>query len=99
MDKLGFPILFQVIISDPNNVLRKHFPDIKRYNYNLRPRAHGFILPLKEERNFIPRLLFRTLVYEPGSLYWFGFLLEDAQAVVTKLDKADLIDLIICHSS
>ena len=50
----------QVIIADSNHVLRKHFPDIKRSNYNLRPRAHEFTLPLKENRNFIPRLLFRV---------------------------------------
>jgi len=29
--------LFQAIIADPNHVLRKQFPDIKRSNYNLRP--------------------------------------------------------------
>src|SRR6218665_2728513 len=46
--------LFQAIIADPNHVLRKHFPDIKRSNYNLRPRAHEFTLPLKDDRNFIP---------------------------------------------
>ena len=46
--------LFQAIIADPNHVLRKHFPDIKRSNYNLRPLAHEFTLPLKDDRNFIP---------------------------------------------
>src|SRR6218665_1661571 len=44
--------LFQAIIADPNHVLRKHFPDIKRSNYNLRPRAHEFTLRLKDDRNF-----------------------------------------------
>ena len=50
--------LCQAILADPNHVLRKHSPDIKRSNYNLRPRAHEFTLPLKDDRNFIPRLLF-----------------------------------------
>ena len=61
--------LFQAIIADPNHVLRKHFPGIKRSNYNLRPRAHEFTLPQKDVRNSIPRLLFRDfiLVYKPGS--------------------------------
>src|SRR6218665_1609290 len=53
--------LFQAIIGDRNHVLRKHFPDIKRSNYNLRPRAHELTLPLKDDRNFIPRLLFRDI--------------------------------------
>src|SRR6218665_3918031 len=53
--------LFQAIIVDPNHVLRKHFLDIKHSNYNLRPRAHQFMLPLKDDRNFIPRLLLRDI--------------------------------------
>ena len=32
---------------------------LKRSNYNLRPRAHAFSFPLKDDRNFIPLLLFR----------------------------------------
>jgi len=53
--------LFQAIIAAQNHVLRKHLPDIRRSNYNLRPRAHEFTLPLKDDRNFIRLLLFRDI--------------------------------------
>ena len=29
--------------------------------YNLRPRAHEFKLPLKDDRNYVPRLLFKDM--------------------------------------
>ena len=48
-------------ISDPVPVLHKHVPEARQINYNLRLRAHGFRLPLKDDRNFIPRLLFKDM--------------------------------------
>jgi len=53
--------LFKSILLDPNHVLRKHFPETRPTNYNLRPRAHEFKLPLKDDRNFVPRLLFKDM--------------------------------------
>ena len=50
--------LFKSILLDPNQVLRKHFPVTRPINYNLRPIAHEFKLPLKDDRNFVPRRIF-----------------------------------------
>src|SRR6218665_863981 len=41
------------------HVLRHLFPSEKPRIYDLRPRAHNFILPEKDDSNFIPRVLFR----------------------------------------
>ena len=49
--------LFRAVISDPTHVLRKHLPEVRQLSYNLRPRPHGLILPNKDDRNFISRLL------------------------------------------
>src|SRR6218665_2244235 len=59
--KLMTASLSQFILLDPNHVLRKHFPETRPTNYNLRPRAHEFKLPLKDDRNFVPRLLFKDM--------------------------------------
>src|SRR6218665_226924 len=37
------------------------FPETRPTNYNLRPRAHEFKLPLKDDRNFVPRLPFKDM--------------------------------------
>jgi len=50
--------LFRAATQDPNHVLRKLLPEAMRVIYNLRPRVHGFQLPAKDDRNFIPRLLY-----------------------------------------
>src|SRR6218665_4087723 len=42
-----------------SSVLRHLFPSEKPRIYDLRPQAHNFILPLKDDSNFIPRVLFR----------------------------------------
>jgi len=54
-------VIFKSVHLDPNHVLRKHFPETRPANYNLRPRAHEFKLPLKDDRNFVPRLLFKDM--------------------------------------
>ena len=48
---------------DPNHVLRKLLPEARRvsYMYHLRPRVHGFQLPTKDDRNVIPRLLYKGI--------------------------------------
>ena len=53
--------LFKSILLDPNHVLRKHFPETRPTNYYSRPRAHEFKLPLKDDRNYDPRLLFKDM--------------------------------------
>ena len=46
----------------PNHVLRPLFlPEIIRHP-GLRPRPHNFVLPDKDDCNFIPRILYRTLL-------------------------------------
>jgi len=53
--------LFRSVIHNPDHVLHKLLPDVRRVNYNLRSRAHGFELPLKDDRNFISRLLYKDI--------------------------------------
>ena len=49
--------LLKAVCSDPNHVLRHHFPPVRDIKYNLRPRPHPFTLPARDDRNFIPRIL------------------------------------------
>src|SRR6218665_1315503 len=51
--------IFRSVIHSPNHVLHKLLPDVRRVSYNLRPRVHGFELPIEDDRNFISRLLLR----------------------------------------
>ena len=53
--------LFNKINGNLKHVLFKLLPDIKHTNYNLRKRGHNFILPLKDNRNFISRIMYRSL--------------------------------------
>ena len=53
--------LFKAVIQNPNHVLRKLLPEVRQINYNLRPKAHKFKLPIKDERNFIPRFLYKDM--------------------------------------
>jgi len=53
--------LFRAVISDPTHVLRKHLPEVRQLSYNLRPRHHGFILPAKDDHNFISWLLYKDM--------------------------------------
>ena len=36
-------------------------PEIRSTNYSLRPMAHEFSLPQKDDKNFLPRLLFNNI--------------------------------------
>jgi len=51
--------LFRAVTEDPNHVLRKLLPEARRVSYHLCPRVHGFQLPTKDDRNFIPCLLYK----------------------------------------
>src|SRR6218665_1800155 len=53
--------LFRAVISDPTHVLRKHLTEVRQLSYNLWPRPHGFLLPSKDDRNFISRLLYKDM--------------------------------------
>ena len=54
--------LLKSITSNPSHVLRKYLPKLKNTGHNLRPRAHGYELPPKDDLNFIPRTLYNTLL-------------------------------------
>ena len=50
--------LLSNVIWNENHVLRSLFPPLAKTRYNLRPRHHPFVLPEKDVKNFIPRVLF-----------------------------------------
>ena len=52
--------LFKAIILNPYHVLNSRFPDKRSRNNRLRPRAHEFSLPQKDDENFLTRLLFKN---------------------------------------
>src|SRR6218665_1150054 len=49
--------LFQAIRNNPHHVglLYRLLPELKKIGYNTRARAHNFVLPLKDNSNFLPR--------------------------------------------
>ena len=51
--------LLGAVISNYSHVLRSLFPPIVHRQYNLRPRSHNFKLPEKDDKNFIPRILYK----------------------------------------
>src|SRR6218665_2432651 len=53
--------LFRAIPTDPSHVLRRLLPKPKHTGYLLRPRAHGYELPAKDEHNFISRMLYKNI--------------------------------------
>src|SRR6218665_217634 len=55
--------LFKAISTNKNHVLAKYMylPEIKTTGHNLRPRAHGYVLPAKDDLNFISRVLYSKL--------------------------------------
>jgi len=53
--------LFHSIIANGNHVLNILLPPVKEINYNLRQRGHDFVLPSKDDKNFITRCLFKFI--------------------------------------
>jgi Reverse transcriptase (RNA-dependent DNA polymerase) len=51
--------LFRAVNNNVTHVLRCLFPPLARRAYSLRQRPHDFMLPIKDDRNFIPRTLYR----------------------------------------
>jgi len=46
----------------PHHVIRPLFPPVIIRRPGLRPRPHDFVLPDKDDCNFIPRILYCTLL-------------------------------------
>jgi len=53
--------LFNSILDNPNHVLHHYLPPKKMGKYNLRHRSHDRVLPLKDDKNFLCRLLFMDM--------------------------------------
>ena len=54
--------LLASVVLRPHHVLRPLFPPVTIRRPGLRPRPHNFVLPDKDDCNFIPRILYRTLL-------------------------------------
>ena len=54
--------LLKSIMTNPRHVLSKYLPKLKDTGHNLRPMAHGYELPPKDDLNFIPRTLYNALL-------------------------------------
>jgi hypothetical protein len=50
--------LLHAVMRKDFHVLRSLFPPVARLPYNLRPRQHPFELPINDNKNFIPRILY-----------------------------------------
>src|SRR6218665_2854048 len=50
--------LFRSIELNPSHVLRDLLPPKAKRPYKLRPRAHDYVLPIKDDKNFVPRYLY-----------------------------------------
>src|SRR6218665_1830946 len=50
------------IVRNPYHVLRRFFLEKAPTGHNLRPRAHNFVLPIKDNNNFVPRILYNELL-------------------------------------
>ena len=55
--KISDERLFRRILSNTSHVLYKFLPEKKLTKYELRKRKHDFNLPIKDDRNFINRIL------------------------------------------
>lgn len=53
--------LFRRIEMDPHHCLHPLLPPLKSSNYGLRKRGHSYMLPTKDDRNFVSRLLYKLL--------------------------------------
>ena len=53
--------LFRKIQNNPDNVLYKFLPPKQMFEYNLGKRPHKYILPDKDDRNFINRIIYKFI--------------------------------------
>ena len=54
--------LLSAVASNQFHVLRCLFPPTIEHKYSLRPRKHDFVLPPKDDKNFIPRVLYNSML-------------------------------------
>ena len=54
--------LLSAVTSNQFHVMRRLFPPTIERKYSLRPRKHDFVLPPKDDKNFIPRVLYSSLI-------------------------------------
>src|SRR6218665_2235885 len=54
--------LYRSIIHNPYHVLRRFFLEKAPTGHNLCPRAHNFVLPIKDNNNFVPQILYNELM-------------------------------------
>ena len=54
-------VLFNAILTDSEHVLRRLCPAHRATQYNLRTRPHPFALPNKDDKNFIPRMMYKNI--------------------------------------
>ena len=55
--------LFGAIVRDRYHVLRHRFQERPMIRYELRARPHPFALPIKDNRNFISRLIYKNIAF------------------------------------
>ena len=53
--------LFKAVKSDPGHVLHALLPPLRTHEHSLRPRPHNFVLPDKNDKNFITRMLYKDI--------------------------------------
>src|SRR6218665_550549 len=54
--------LYRSFVRNPYHVLRRFFLEKAPTGENLRPRAHNFVLPIKDNNNFVPRILYNEVL-------------------------------------
>ena len=53
--------LFKAVRADRSHVLHTLLPPTTSHKHNLRRRAHNFVLPEKDDKNFISRMLYTNI--------------------------------------
>ena len=56
--------LFKAVRTNSRHVLHDLLPASTSHEHYLRPRAHNFVLPEKDDRNFINRMLFKDIYWD-----------------------------------
>src|SRR6218665_2676554 len=51
--------LLRAVVASDAHVLRQFFPPVAKLTYNLHPRKRPFLLPPKDDRYFVSRVLFK----------------------------------------
>jgi hypothetical protein len=53
--------LFRAVKTDRNHVLHALLPPPRSHEHSLRPRSHNFMLPDKDNKNFLTRMLYKNI--------------------------------------